>query len=560
MGIVEPTLCEPPRASDPPLAPTSPSPAQIHSLEPPQPPAQPTPTPHDDSDQNMERWFLPRGPRTRITQGNDVRYYVRAPDYWKDLAVDLDRLQDATKDLVYLAGWEFGTVTAKTSPAIPAKRGNTLDEILSDVAGWSNKIAVRLLAPSLPDPANPLTNKAQNVAAVRLVGSLANGGSAFDPYRAITGTHHQKMVLIAADGDLIAYLGGVDIEAGRTNWTDCHCRVAGAAAFEVYLSFFERWMNVAGNSANTVEGQRDPGPIIRVPKPPFGPPSPTTVAAQVWRTYAKPTPRPMGFGARDNPGYTFAPDGEHTIYDGISNAIQKTKRFIYLQDQYLVAATPTRLGPDIASQLANKLREQYFRTLLIFVARTEALNGEIYQAWQRRADFISRLQSTAAEKVVVCQYRIAPGTVVDYNLPSYVHAKTWVFDDRFALVGSANCNRRGYASDGEIGVAIYDSVPNGDRLAAAHELRIQQWLRALNEPAPGIARSGPPLTRADVVDFEKGLQFWTAPQSDSSIERYNPNPSFSQAKNPNPDQDLRIAGFATSKDGAWNTFLDPDTL
>jgi phosphatidylserine/phosphatidylglycerophosphate/cardiolipin synthase-like enzyme len=66
--------------------------------------------------------------------------------------------------------------------------------------------------------------------------------------------------VIAVDGDVVAYLGGIDIEAGRTNWTDCHCRLAGPAAFDVYSNFLERWMNVVGESGNEVKGQRDPGP------------------------------------------------------------------------------------------------------------------------------------------------------------------------------------------------------------------------------------------------------------------------------------------------------------
>ena len=37
----------------------------------------------------------------------------------------------------------------------------------------------------------------------------------------------------------------------------------------------------------------------------------------------------------------------------------------------------------------------------------------------------------------------------------YVHSKTWVIDDEFAIVGSANCNRRGYTHDSEASVGVY---------------------------------------------------------------------------------------------------------
>lgn len=52
----------------------------------------------------------------------------------------------------------------------------------------------------------------------------------------------------------------------------------------------------------------------------------------------------------------------------------------------------------------------------------------------------------------------------------YVHSKIVLIDDAFASIGSANCNRRGYYSDGECNiVAMRETVADGD----------DNWIRAL---------------------------------------------------------------------------------
>ena len=52
----------------------------------------------------------------------------------------------------------------------------------------------------------------------------------------------------------------------------------------------------------------------------------------------------------------------------------------------------------------------------------------------------------------------------------YVHSKILLIDDAFASIGSANCNRRGYYSDGECNImAMREMVANGD----------DNWIRAL---------------------------------------------------------------------------------
>ena len=112
-----------------------------------------------------------------------------------------------------------------------------------------------------------------------------------------------------------------------------------------------------------------------------------------------------------------------------------------------------------------------------------------------------------SEDQVVAQWR---GT--------YVHSKVWIFDDRYAIVGSANCDERGCTHDSEavIGVAEDDIFPE-TRLGFAHKLRMRLWSKY----------SLVPLTQ--FLDWKAGLRVWDLPGRDSMIQRYNANGDLASA-------------------------------
>jgi len=89
-----------------------------------------------------------------------------------------------------------------------------------------------------------------------------------------------------------------------------------------------------------------------------------------------------------------------------------------------------------------------------------------------------------------------------YNGPqqcNWLQAKTWIFDDTMAVIGSANFNRRGLSHDGELGVGVVDL--NEPRDGWVHELRTRLWLKHLSTPKR-------PVTKDQVVDFEPGRSLW----------------------------------------------------
>ncbi len=74
----------------------------------------------------------------------------------------------------------------------------------------------------------------------------------------------------------------------------------------------------------------------------------------------------------------------------------------------------------------------------------------------------------------------AGAAVVTGMFPSvYVHSKMVLIDDAFASIGSANCNRRGYYSDGECNIfAMREAVADGED-NWIRDLRVELWAEHL---------------------------------------------------------------------------------
>jgi phosphatidylserine/phosphatidylglycerophosphate/cardiolipin synthase-like enzyme len=96
---------------------------------------------------------------------------------------------------------------------------------------------------------------------------------------------------------------------------------------------------------------------------------------------------------------------------------------------------------------------------------------------------IFRLVTPPAPPTRVCSAR---GRVVTphYGPHTYVHAKCWVFDDELAVIGSANCNRRGWDHDTELNAFIFDDrVPaEASTRTFAQQLRMDLWAEHLALP------------------------------------------------------------------------------
>lgn len=278
------------------------------------------------------------------------------------------------------------------------------------------------------------------------------------------GSHHQKFVVLRHRGrpELdVAFLGGIDLchsrrddrnHAGdpqrqpmarvygpRPPWHDVQVAVRGPAVGDIEVSFRERWDDPHPLSRNPVRLLRDRLERTdrgdrRLPDQ-FPDPAPCgTAAVQVLRTYP-----------RRRPGYPFAPAGERSVARGLSKAVGKAERLIYLEDQFL-------WSEEVAAVFAERLRARPDLHLIAVVPLHPDQDG----TFSRPPNAVGR---DAALGVLG---RAAPGRVAVYGLesptgvPVYVHAKVCVIDDTWASVGSDNFNRRSWTHDSEISCAVVD--------------------------------------------------------------------------------------------------------
>jgi phosphatidylserine/phosphatidylglycerophosphate/cardiolipin synthase-like enzyme len=111
-----------------------------------------------------------------------------------------------------------------------------------------------------------------------------------------------------------------------------------------------------------------------------------------------------------------------------------------------------------------------------------------------RRDFVNRLtaglSATNCKKIGIFQLSTSQARPA-FGAYTYVHSKTWVFDDELAMIGSANCNRRSYQHDSEVGAFIFDGMPAQSGLSFAQQFRMRLWSGHLhvspNDVTDGVA-------------------------------------------------------------------------
>ena len=428
---------------------------------------------------------------------------------------------------------------------------------LLELAAYSG-MSVRALLNLHPSPKDPTGYLDMNLRTVAVLNRMPNTLAINDfRYLLMNGTHHQKLVIVQTPEDVVAYIGTADIHPTRINerWCEIQCKVRGEAARELYRIFFDRWQEHTAVLAD------QPHERAWIPRPEEVPVSPAAGQAttQISSTYGNPQrpnpfavitpkvqavnlphrvviglgdgspgPLPAGYivandffkekdpaakpliamARRQAQGYAFAPSGRTGIYHQIKAALDQGPQYIYVEDQYLIDDEPMGSLVSMLELLKRRVQAPDFKKLIVFCTRIAEINDEMQGlAVTHRHRFVSDLTAAGGSKVVVCQYKShkALGTVdLDPKNPDkspfYIHSKSWIFDDELAIIGSANCNRRGYSHDSELDIGVIEA-------AAVRDLRIRVWLRRLNTQAVRT-----PLTSADIADFASAAKYWERPE------------------------------------------------
>ncbi|KIT15414.1 phospholipase D family protein [Jannaschia aquimarina] len=252
-------------------------------------------------------------------------------------------------------------------------------------------------------------------------------------------THHQKVAVI---DDRAVYIGGLDLNERRwddpaheqpaeATWHDIQVISHDPAAARAARKHLEEFVDV-------IERQAEPsvldGPILR------------TVSA-----------RSHGGAIRLSPKPILA-----EIFEATIEGIRAAERLIYIETQFF-------RDRRIAHELIRAARRKPDLTLILMLParpedvafyksrRSDARFGEFLQAYcvsgTRRA-FRGRCFIGAPARPVTAQ---GAGLDTLHGAPIiYLHSKLVVFDDRRAIVSSANLNGRSMHWDTELGLAIDD--------------------------------------------------------------------------------------------------------
>ena len=297
-------------------------------------------------------------------------------------------------------------------------------------------------------------------------------------------SQHQKFYIFRQTGQQsVALLGSADLNYSRWDRPghavedpdrnrlsdgpshDVSVRVHGPAVHDIALTFAERWNDSPRHTYPAISSAMLTT-FLQELVPPVGPHS-----VQVLRTY----------GLQPKRGYSWARQGEFTIWAAYLNAIKQASRYIYIEDQYFYSffnppaftELPGRLrDSDVVYQLGEAIRRGVNVVVLVPSRKGSRNPTNVYQLYARRAaaDYLRRISEST-----VGAGRFVIGHLVGGEVDPIVHAKVMIVDDEFALVGSANVCRRSMTCDTEIHLGIVDAENRFGR-----DLRLALWQEHLD--------------------------------------------------------------------------------
>jgi phosphatidylserine/phosphatidylglycerophosphate/cardiolipin synthase-like enzyme len=433
-----------------------------------------------------------------------------------------------------------------------------------------------LLWPQLQETPDFKTNNSAAAAAINRTEGGRRGQAILDAVSRLLGSHHTKALVVQnADGRL-AFIGGIDLARGRWDtpdhlpgderaqggrdpandgWHDVHCMVEGPAVDDVETNFRQRW----NANPDAATGGRTQVPS-REPAEQIDPIPQASHHVQINRTL------PPGLPLDD---FVNVQHGDPGARAARLNAIRRARRYVYLEEQYLMMvsmadyadllASPNPLSfvPADPDTIAAALRERLVgpdpvEFVAILVPRKvdedpAFSNGVIYELRKRFVTFLTHglTDDQVRDRLLVFHLRNRSGQ------PTYVHAKTMIVDDVWASIGSSNVGYRSMTYDGEINCDVVDGALALGRRRYARDLRISLWAEHLR-----LGTRGAPM----LLDHRHGFELLRA-AAEGNLARphhlmpYDPN-FFGEGTLPNPPPPYDPAN--TDHEIVRTRLVDPD--
>jgi phosphatidylserine/phosphatidylglycerophosphate/cardiolipin synthase-like enzyme len=335
------------------------------------------------------------------------------------------------------------------------------------------------------------------------------------------GSMHLKMVVCGDDTNARGYMAGMDFQPGRVDtqrhplphgwtnnykdvwigWHDIGAKVEGAAVDAIYGYFQRLWneqitrpvekFRLGDKTVASHDDQCEPVPdrtFLDIPG--------ATHHVQVLRTApqvhvaADSTPIFPEVGCVERivagfrrPSLSFAPDGIFEFRCALKKAIAAAEQYIYVEDQSFE-------GREIMDWIHDALVETPDLKAIFVYGFDPTDPPESRELLNMAVN-----EHLALPDVPDLEDRVAFHFRADDVV---VHAKTWIIDDEFAIIGTANSNRRSLYTDGEISVGVLDENEGAGSFAV--DYRCDLWAEHCGVyDAAGRAAFG---------DLEDALQIW----------------------------------------------------
>jgi phosphatidylserine/phosphatidylglycerophosphate/cardiolipin synthase-like enzyme len=395
--------------------------------------------------------------RRAWSEGNLVRPLIHGATYFAELYERVEATRDG--DVIFFTDWQGDAderLTGEPGSEVAAVLGRA-DERGVDVRGLVWRSHWEKLGFTAGENRRLGKDLQERGAEALLDMRVRTGGS-----------HHQKFVVIRHRDDPtrdIAYVGGIDLchsrrddaehhgdpqaltmakEYGETPpWHDIQAAISGPAVYDVETVFRERWEDPTRLSRNPMYQVQDRMLSLDVrpdPLPAQAPPPPVveggTHVVQLLRTYPN---------LRHGRDYPFARGGERSVARGYTKALERARRLVYVEDQYL-------WGHHVGDVFTDALRNHPDLYVIAVLPHYPDLDGTV----SRKAQLLGRrramLHMLGAGRERVAFY----GIENHQGTPIYVHAKTCNVDDTWVTIGSDNFNRRSWTHDSELSAVVMD--------------------------------------------------------------------------------------------------------
>lgn len=398
-----------------------------------------------------------------IDTGCEVTPLINGPAYFRALKAAIER---PGVEFVYLAGWWLGSVfsldgigrTPRLVDLLAAKSRAGVDV---RVLGWVmapevlQSAAVRSHGTSVPGLAGLVSLNADTMTFVntlRREPSMAHKAS-LNILSHPAGAVHLKFAVVGSADQAVGFTGGIDLENSRHEpwWRDVEARVAGPVVQRFYNLYRELWEEVRGRPPANLTAARVSCVSHTTGMPALPVRAITSPTSKRMHVQSAATLPQFNFGSgavgsllpRNRP-LSFAPSGRFEIKPVWRRGIGGAQKYIYMEDQ---AFTSTEVFDWVNA--AMKIDDD-LRVILVIGGNdpTAPAPGTQIKAMRVAVNdhLLKGLTPAQIDRVGFFGY-----------WHTFVHTKSTIVDDQWALIGSANCMRRSLYTDFEHSVSFMDA-------------------------------------------------------------------------------------------------------